>query len=141
MTADLTVFLIDDDDGALTSLDVLMCANGWRTNCFASGEAFLESFSDDQQGIIVSDFRLSGISGLEVLRRLNAGANVLPFILISGYADDKMTQEALALGAFAVLEKPLAPGKLADSVNEAADSLTSKYAGATAIDLEPHQIP
>jgi two-component system, LuxR family, response regulator FixJ len=91
----------------LDSLRLYFGRKGIQASCFASAEAFLQIAQPDEQfDCIVADVRMPGLSGLDLLRHLNAGHSTLPVILITGHGDVGMAVTAIKLGAFDFIEKP-----------------------------------
>lgn len=74
-----------------------------------SAEQALERIGDDFAGIVVSDIRLPGIDGLELLNRLKARDRSLPVVLITGHGDIDMAVGAMRNGAYDFMEKPFSP--------------------------------
>jgi FixJ family two-component response regulator len=114
-----TVFIIDDDPAALNSVGALLAAFKYKVRAFSSAEEFLAADVETDQGCLLCDVRLSGMSGLQLLKTLELDGIELPVILISGYADSDMVSDALENGAVAVLEKPIDPNELAAHIQTA----------------------
>jgi two-component system, chemotaxis family, CheB/CheR fusion protein len=68
-----TIFVIDDDRGVREALAELLTRAGYRVEAFAGGDAFLAAHPADARGCLVTDVRMPGISGFELLARLAAG--------------------------------------------------------------------
>jgi FixJ family two-component response regulator len=73
---------------------------------FESAEEFLAQYRSDQAGCVVTDLRLRGMSGLELLDRLAQDDRGIPVILVTGFAKTHLTVRAVKTGAVTVLEKP-----------------------------------
>jgi len=101
-----TVFIIDDDPAARESMAALVESNGLHSETFPSGEEFLEKFDSSRPGCIVTDFRMLGMSGLDLQQKLVEREITTPVILITGFANVPMAVQALQGGAVTVLEKP-----------------------------------
>jgi len=114
------VALIDDDSAVLDSLRLYFARRDIRTSCFASGEALLIALDGGAQpDCIVSDVRMPGMSGLDLVHRLNARRSVAPVILITGLGDIEMAVSAIKSGAFDFIEKPFDESRLLASVRSA----------------------
>lgn len=74
-----------------------------------SAEEALERVGDNFAGIVISDIRLPGIDGLELLTRLKARDRSLPVVLITGHGDISMAVGAMQKGAYDFMEKPFSP--------------------------------
>jgi len=100
------VYVIDDDDAMRDSLQFLLGTAGFDVTLFDSAQAFLDGFAGLAFGCVVSDVRMPGIDGIELLRRLRAMPRRLPVIIMTGHGDVPLAVEAMKLGAIDFLEKP-----------------------------------
>ncbi|SDV49742.1 oxygen response regulator transcription factor FixJ [Chitinasiproducens palmae] len=107
-----TVFVVDDDEAVRDSLRWLLEANGYRVECFASAEAFLEGYQPNQIGCLILDVRMQGMSGLELQERLIAANSALPIIFVTGHGDVPMAVSTLKKGAKDFIEKPFDEAEL-----------------------------
>ena len=114
-----TVFIVDDDDAVRDSLSFLLKSVGIASQSFASGDAFLDAFSNNWTGCILLDIRMPGISGMEVQRRLVEQESTLPIIFITGHGDIPMAVEAMHLGAHDFVQKPFHDQELLDRIQAA----------------------
>lgn len=108
MAQDLpAVVLVEDDDGLRSAVAGMLAASGFRVMPFATAEAALAEAPWDVAACVIVDVRLPGMSGLELLQRLQRGASKLPAIVFT--ADERQaTRDAAArLGVLAYLEKPV----------------------------------
>ena len=103
-----TVFVVDDDPGALRSLCWLIQQADLPVRAFCSGREFLESYSPQEAegGCLVLDVRMPEIDGLEVQRCLRKEGVALPIIFITAHGDVPTCAEAFRAGALEFLEKP-----------------------------------
>jgi two-component system, LuxR family, response regulator FixJ len=115
-----TVFIVDDDSGSRDSVRALISIMDVPVNTFRSAEEFLEAYSG-APGCLVTDLRMPGLSGVELLEQLHVREQPLPAILISGYADISVTVEAMRQGAVAFLEKPYRENELWNAIRDALD--------------------
>ena len=88
---------------------------------FASAKAFLEGYHPDEEGCVVVDVRMPGMSGLELQRKLAETAGHLPIIIITGHGDIHMAVDAMKAGAFDFIEKPFDDQLLLDLVQKAVE--------------------
>ncbi len=116
-----TVFIVDDDSDARQSVAALVTAHALVAEEFPSGEAFLAADLGQRRGCIVLDVRMTGISGLDVQAELRQRGNILPVIVITGFADVPMAVRAMHQGAFTFLEKPSADQELWRNIEMALD--------------------
>jgi two-component system response regulator FixJ len=119
MTAQPTVFVVDDNPAVRKSLQELMNAAGLVAETYASAAEFLASYDARRPGCLVLDVRLRGNSGLDLqdeLRRRNAS---VPIIVITGYGDVPTSVRAFKGGAIDFLRKPVPPKALIERIREA----------------------
>ncbi len=102
-----TVFVVDDDPGALHSLSWLLRQADLRVRAFSSGREFLAAYRPGEPGCLVLDVRMPEMSGLEVQQELSARSMGLPIIFITAHRDLAARARALHCGGFDFLEKPL----------------------------------
>jgi two-component system response regulator FixJ len=129
------VYVIDDDEAMRDSLQFLLGAADFDVTLFESAQAFLEAVGTLPFGCIVSDVRMPGIDGIELLRRLQAQNSRLPVIIMTGHGDVPLAVEAMKLGAVDFLEKPFDDGALIGMV-EASLKRAEPEAKAEAITRE-----
>jgi two-component system response regulator FixJ len=121
MSESIHIGLVDDDSAVLDSLQLYLARHRVGTSCFASAEALLASLDGvAQPDCIVSDIRMPGMSGLDLLQRLKERRSIAPLILITGLGDIEMAVAAIKNGAFDFIEKPFDEGRLLVSVRTAA---------------------
>src|SRR3546814_2946801 len=90
----------DFDEAVRRSLDWLISSVNLPVRTFASARAFLESYRSGEEGCVVVDVRMPGMSGLELQRKLAKAASHLPIIIITGHGDIHMAVDAMKAGAF-----------------------------------------
>jgi len=98
--------IIDDEDEILDLIEQILTEEGLRTKRFHQAEELLEVVDKESFDIIISDLMLPGITGLELLDRLNRKGITSPFVLITGYASLDTAIEAVNRGAFSYIKKP-----------------------------------
>lgn len=104
--ADRTVFVVDDDEAALDSLVMLLRSDGLNPRGFSSAASFLEGLKPDARGCIISDVRMPGMDGVQLIRTLKAMNCLLPVIVITGHADVTVAVQAMKSGAAEFIQKP-----------------------------------
>jgi two-component system, LuxR family, response regulator FixJ len=100
------VYVIDDDEAMRHSLEFLLSSIDFEVALFESAQAFLDKLGSLDFGCVVSDIRMPGIDGMELLRRLKVGNSRFPVIIMTGHGDVPLAVEAMKLGAVDFLEKP-----------------------------------
>jgi DNA-binding NtrC family response regulator len=104
--ANVTAALVDDDEEVLDLIEQILKEEGLRTWRFHQAEDLLEALESTSFDIIISDLMLPGITGLELLDRLNRKRITTPFVLITGYASLDSAIESVNRGAFSYIKKP-----------------------------------
>jgi two-component system, LuxR family, response regulator FixJ len=134
MSLDKKVYVIDDDSAMRESLDFLLSSAGFTVRLFDSAQGFLDELAKLDPGCVVTDVRMPGIDGMELLRRVNSGARKLPVIVMTGHGDVPLAVEAMKLGALDFLEKPFEDdrliGMLETALSEQQDGSKSEAASA-----------
>lgn len=107
MDNERTIFIIDDDPGVLSSLKRLLMDEDFAVRTFTDGQRALEALADTEVAVIVSDYQMPGISGIEVLLRALAISPDTIRVLISGALDLELALEAISRGeVYRIIGKP-----------------------------------
>jgi two-component system response regulator FixJ len=113
------VYVIDDDDAMRDSLDFLLSSADFHVALFDSALNFLNALSTIDFGCVVSDVRMPGIDGIELLKRLKSGGSLFPVVIMTGHGDVPLAVEAMKLGAADFLEKPFEDDRLIGMIETA----------------------
>ena len=115
------VYIIDDDPVMRDSLDFLLGSAGFDVRLFRSAEVFLNELAKLEAGCVITDIRMPGMDGMDLLRQLNSGtgARKLPVIVMTGHGDVPLAVEAMKLGALDFLEKPFEDERLIGMIETA----------------------
>jgi two-component system, LuxR family, response regulator FixJ len=113
------VHIIDDDDALRESLAFLLGTAQIAVRSHASAAAFLEQLTDADLGCVITDVRMPGLSGIDLLKRLKERKISVPVIVITGHGDVPLAVEAMKFGALDFLEKPFDDEVLLASVQSA----------------------
>src|SRR6476661_4533215 len=113
------VYVIDDDEAMRDSLDFLLGSANFDVTLFESANRFLETLSSTDFGCVVSDIRMPGIDGIELLKRLKASRSAFPVLIMTGHGDVPLAVEAMKLGASDFLEKPFEDDRLVGMIDAA----------------------
>jgi len=119
MSKEQTVYVVDDDDAVRDVLIWLMESVKLPTECYSTARDFLDAVEPDQQGCILLDVRMPGMSGIELQRELKRIGIDMPVIIITGHGDVPMAVHAMKEGAFDFIEKPFNNQVLLDQVQAA----------------------
>lgn len=113
------VVLLDDDIHLRTALSQTFDLAGLQVQAYGSAEGILEALPVDWQGVLVTDIRMPGMNGLELLEQLQQFDAQLPVLLVTGHGDVPLAVQAMRIGAYDFLQKPFASELLLDSVRRA----------------------
>jgi two-component system response regulator FixJ len=113
------VYVIDDDDAMRDSLDFLLGAANFHVTLFDSAHHFLDALSSIEFGCVVSDVRMPGIDGIELLKRVKASTSLFPVVIMTGHGDVPLAVEAMKLGAADFVEKPFEDDRLIGMIDAA----------------------
>jgi two-component system response regulator FixJ len=116
---DGTVFLIDDDAGVRDSLSLLLSLKNISTQPFASADSFLETYTPERSGCVLTDLRMPGMTGLELQTAMRERHIELPIVVFTAHGDVATARAALKNGAFDFLEKPVDEAMLLDVLRNA----------------------
>jgi two-component system response regulator FixJ len=119
MSAKEVVQIIDDDDALRDSLTFLLSSAGIEAKSYESAAAFLNDAERATSGCIITDVRMPGMSGIDLLRKLKSEGVSVPIIVMTGHGDVPLAVEAMKLGAFDFVEKPFDDDALLTSVRGA----------------------
>lgn len=112
-----SVFVIDDDFAVRDSLVLLFRTEGLRARGFASGAEFFSHVPNDPVACVVTDLRMAGMDGSEVVRRLAVlRGDAWPVIIVTGHADVPLAVEMMKAGVIDFIEKPFDPNRLVETV-------------------------
>jgi DNA-binding NtrC family response regulator len=101
------VLVVDDDETVRASLGDALASAGVRVSVAAGGQEALDRMAADPVDLLLTDVRMPGLDGLELLRRVRAGALGVDVVLMTAYDDATVATVAARAGARACLAKPL----------------------------------
>ncbi|WP_323148167.1 sigma-54 dependent transcriptional regulator, partial [Pseudomonas oryzihabitans] len=113
------ILLIDDDAHLRLALSQTLDLAGFKVTALADARELEMAAVRGWPGVVVSDIRMPGIDGLELLAQLHQRDAELPVVLITGHGDVPLAVQAMRAGAYDFLEKPFANDALIDSVRRA----------------------
>lgn len=103
----MKILVVDDDLRIVKTTCDILKIKGHEPIAANSGEEGVEKVKSDQPDCVLMDIKMSGISGVEAMKRMQEIAPALPVVLVSAYATDELMAEAKRAGAYAILSKPL----------------------------------
>ena len=118
MPGETILFIEDDDSGRELGLYNLRKA-GWAVEGAADGEAGLALFTPERHALVITDLKMPGIGGLELLRRVKERSPETPVLVITAYGDIELAVAAMKAGAFDFLGKPFHRDHLVLTVQKA----------------------
>lgn len=141
------IHVIDDDVAMRDSLAFLLDVNGYKSQVYETADAFLAGGGAEGLSCVISDIRMPGISGMELVRTLKREGASCAIILITGHGDVALAVEAMKAGAADFIEKPFDDTALLDAIRAALDTRPSalgenlgrKQAEARLADLSPRE--
>jgi two-component system, LuxR family, response regulator FixJ len=113
------VYVIDDDEAMRDSLNFLLDSANFKVTLFETALAFLDALPGLEFGCVVSDVRMPGLDGIELLKRMKAGHSTFPILIMTGHGDVPLAVEAMKLGAVDFLEKPFEDDRLVGMIETA----------------------
>jgi two-component system response regulator FixJ len=113
------IYVIDDDVAMRDSLSFLLDAAGFDVTLFETAAKFLDALPGLEFGCVVSDVRMPGVDGIELLKRMKSGQSPLPIVIMTGHGDIPLAVEAMKLGAVDFLEKPFEDDRLIGMIEAA----------------------
>jgi len=113
------VYVIDDDEAMRDSLNFLLDSADFNVTLFETAMKFLDILPSLDFGCVVSDVRMPGLDGIELLKRMKAGHSTFPIVIMTGHGDIPLAVEALKLGAVDFLEKPFEDDRLIGMIDAA----------------------
>jgi len=114
-----TVAIVDDDEAVREALGDLLMVSGFACRCFESAADFLDARETRHFDCLVTDIRMPGMSGIDLIERLRDDGGALPVVVLSSVLDETTRAHALALGARAWLAKPVTDERLLGALSAA----------------------
>jgi two-component system response regulator FixJ len=127
MSDGATIHIIDDDPSVRESLALLVSAEGHGCHTYFSVQAFLDAIDNDATGCVVTDVRMPGMSGLDLLATMKERRVFMPVIVITAHGDVPLAVAAMKQGAVDFVAKPFDGGALLASVRAALTQEDGKH--------------
>ena len=134
--ANLIVWVVDDDDSIRWVLNRAFEKAGFTTRDFANGELLLDALKSAQPHVIVSDIRMPGTDGFDVLSEVNTRFEHLPIVIMTAHSDLETTVTSFERGAFEYVAKPFDIDDIVATVRRAANQ-THPRQDPIELDVEP----
>jgi signal transduction histidine kinase len=126
MSDDVRILVIDDENIVLKSFQRIFSNEKYIIETANSGEAGLEKVNSGKYDIVITDLKMPGIGGIEVLRQVREKHPDITVIIFTGFANIETARDAIRLGAFDYVPKPFTPEELRDVVHNAVKSRQEK---------------
>jgi DNA-binding NtrC family response regulator len=119
MNAQKKVMFVDDEAGVRLSWDRFLSQQGFDVTTAEDGKNAIDILKNEQVDVVVSDLRMPGVDGVQLLEWIHEERPNTQFILLTGYGDEDVERKVRELGAFEYLNKPISPDTLAAVVTAA----------------------
>jgi FixJ family two-component response regulator len=113
------VFVVDDDISVRESLELLILAEGWKAETFASAQEFLARPRTMVPNCVIVDVTLPDLNGLDLQKRVAAERSDMPVIFVTGHGDVRTSVQAMKAGAVEFLTKPFGDEALLSAIRYA----------------------
>jgi two-component system response regulator FixJ len=113
------IAVVDDEEAIRDALSDLLLVMGYSCQAFDRAEAFLAAVAPGRFDCLITDIRMPGMSGLDLLQHLQAAGSTMPMIVVTSMTDPATRSRALASGAHAYLTKPVTDEALLQSLRTA----------------------
>ena len=137
----IPIWIIDDDQSMRWVLDKTLSNNGYRVNAFESGSVALAHFKrtapEERPSLIITDVRMPGINGFELLKQIKHISPQTPIIVMTAYTDLDTTVQAFHEGAFEYLPKPFDIDDALKLVARACEPVAKSSTGSQRLPIEP----
>ncbi|MCP3177214.1 MAG: sigma-54-dependent transcriptional regulator [Desulfuromonadales bacterium] len=113
------IMLIDNEEGLCRMMEAILTDNGYAAKAYTRSFEAVEEFKGSDWDLVISDVKMPGMDGLEVLQRIKEKCPGMPVIMITAFATVEMSIQALRRGAYDILTKPFEPEELLYRVKNA----------------------
>lgn len=119
-----SVLVVDDEKNMLMSLKAILQDEGYRVGTSPSGEDGLVAMEAEPFEIVITDLKMSGMTGVDLLERIRHTHPHIPVILMTAYATPKSAVEAIKAGAFDYIPKPFDPEEIIFALRKAVEFIS-----------------
>jgi DNA-binding NtrC family response regulator len=113
------IMLIDNEEGLCRMMEAVLVDSGYKVKAYTRSFQAVDEFAPGEWDLVITDIKMPGMDGLEVLQRIKAKQSLIPVIMITAYATVEMSIQALRKGAYDMLTKPFEPEELLYRVKNA----------------------
>jgi DNA-binding NtrC family response regulator len=129
----LQILILDDEPIVGKRLGPALTKMGCEVEVFENPHLAFQRIQEKTFDIVVTDIRMEGIDGIEILEEIRSRSERTKVIMITGYATVEVAREALGKGAFDFIAKPFRPNDLREVIIRAAEALGSKGFGTAPV--------
>lgn len=122
----MMIAIVDDDESVREATKSLVRSLGYQAATFGSAEEFLESPKMTDTECLITDVKMTGLSGVELYDRLIADGYNMPTIFISAFPDQRVQQHVLGNGAIGYLHKPFPEDRLIECIETALEGRSAE---------------
>ena len=115
------ILFVDDEASMRQAVEQWLQLGGFKPRTFAAAAQAIGNITADFPGVLVTDLKMEGMDGMQLLRHAQQVDPELPVVVITGHGDLETAVEAMRLGAYDFLEKPFAPDRLLDALRRASE--------------------
>ncbi|EAT16490.1 sigma-54-dependent Fis family transcriptional regulator [Desulfuromonas acetoxidans] len=119
MSGGQRVLLIDNEEGLCRMMEAVLKDSGYQVKSYTRSFEAVEDFEAETYDLVISDIKMPGMDGLEVLQKIRSKDQRVPVIMITAYATVETSIQALRKGAYDMLTKPFEPEELLYRVKNA----------------------
>ena len=119
MTVKKRIMVVDNEEGLCRMMEAVLSDNGYAATPFTRSFEAAEAFQAGQWDLVVTDIKMPGMDGLELLQKVKQKDPAIPVIMVTAYATVEMSIQALRKGAYDMLTKPFEPEELLYRVKNA----------------------
>lgn len=116
------ILTVDDDIAIVRMIEFKLKAAGFEVVCAFNGQDALGKVAEDKPDVIITDINMPLMTGIELIRQLKKSAEHkdIPIIILTARGEDEQKEEAKQIGANVFVNKPFAPSKLLEIVQQIA---------------------
>jgi DNA-binding NtrC family response regulator len=135
-----SILVVDDEKNQREILETILSSEGYDVTTASSGEAAMKFVESRRFDLVLSDLKMTGMSGLDLLKELTNYDKSIIVILLTAHGSVDSAVDALRLGAFDYLQKPYDSEKLLETVSRALNKLTTLDAEIISVSPEMDKV-